>query len=148
MSCDVIASLAFLWLAAAAPVDAASSAQPPASVVAQEPLFAEIVSRAAALRTEVDSFRSGAALADGFRNRVETLAELDMQAHRTLRERGVDGDLTCILRGIAEDLPLKLAALESAQAPQDRDAALRDLHYLLNDNVEVITTPPPAPAAE
>ena len=45
-----------------------------------------------------------------------------------------------------EDLDVKLKALETATAQADRDAALRDMAYLLNDNVEVITAPPQAPA--
>ena len=49
MSCDAAASLAFLWLAATGPVHAPSLtlvAAAPASAVAQEPLFADIVKRA------------------------------------------------------------------------------------------------------
>jgi hypothetical protein len=70
------------------------------------------------------------------------LAEMDMQGHRRLAERGTDGDLKCILRGIAEDLPLKLSAVEASPEGAKRDAALTDLGYLLRDNVEVITAPP------
>ena len=59
-----------------------------------------------------------------------------------LKERGTDGDLKCILRGIAEDIPVKIAAVEAATTPAERRLALEELHYLLNDNVEVITAPP------
>ena len=72
-------------------------------------------------------------------------AALDMQAHRSLAERNLDGDLKCILRGISEDLPLKLKALEEAKSTTERDTAIADMGYLLNDNVEVITAPPQAP---
>jgi hypothetical protein len=65
-----------------------------------------------------------------------------MQGHRLLAQRGADGDLKCILRGIAEDLPIKLKAVEISPDGAKRDAALTDLGYLLRDNVEVITTPP------
>lgn len=65
-----------------------------------------------------------------------------MQGHLILKERGTDGDLKCILRGISEDMPKKVAALEAAATPTERRAALDDLAYLLNDNVEVITAPP------
>ena len=53
-----------------------------------------------------------------------------------------DGDLKCILRGIAEDIPLKLDAVEAATSPAARATALSELTYLLNDNVEVVTAPP------
>ncbi len=68
-----------------------------------------------------------------------------MYGHVTLKERGTDGDLKCILKGISEDLPLKLDAIVKAATPQARSAAIVDMAYLLNDNVEVITAPP-APA--
>jgi hypothetical protein len=144
MSCDAVALLASLWLAAA-PAAPAPQAQPPASV-GQEPLFAEIAARAGALKAEVDAFRGQpASVTPDFKLRIEQLAAMDMQGHRTLAARNLDGDLKCILRGIAEDLPLKLQALEAATDPAARDAAVRDLAYLLNDNVEVITAPAQAP---
>ncbi|MFC3078667.1 hypothetical protein ACFODL_11265 [Phenylobacterium terrae] len=143
MSCEAVAAAALLWLAAG-PASVPAAAPPPA--VAQEPLFAEIVSRARALKTEVDGYRAaGAAPAPDFAARIGELAALDMKGHIALRDRGIDGDLKCILRGIAEDLPVKLAELEKAADPKARDLALRDMAYLLNDNVEVITAPPQAP---
>ena len=73
---------------------------------------------------------------------ITELAALDMQGHLILKARGTDGDLKCILRGIAEDMPLKVAAVAAAATPAERRLALEELHYLLNDNVEVITAPP------
>jgi len=148
MSCDAVASAAVLWLAAMAPGDAMKpelSMPPPA--VALEPLFADIVRRAGVLKAEVEAFRSGGkALPADFAQKVAELSELDMKGHFTLAERGTDGDLKCILKGIAEDLPVKLAALKMAATPEARAEALTDMAYLLNDNVEVITAPP-QPAA-
>jgi hypothetical protein len=69
-----------------------------------------------------------------------------MKGHVVLAARGTDGDLKCILKGISLDLPLKLKALEEATSAKTRVAAMKDLSYLLRDNVEVITSPP-APAA-
>lgn len=140
MSCEAIAAAAFLWLASSAPTPAPAAA-PPASV-AQEPLFADIVRRAAALKAEV---AGGAPEMAGFKARIGELAALDMQGHVVLRDRGTDGDLKCILKGIAEDLPLKLAAVEAAQDERARKLAFDDLAYLLNDNVEVIQAPPAPP---
>ena len=74
------------------------------------------------------------------------LAALDMKGHVTLKDRGAVDDLKCILRGISQDLPEKLSAMSAAKTVKDLDMALRDMVYLLNDNVEVITAPP-QPAA-
>ena len=76
---------------------------------------------------------------------ITALAALDMRGHLALAQRGTDGDLKCILKGIAEDLPLKLKALETAATDKDRLQAVQDMGYLLNDNVEVITPPPEGP---
>ena len=142
MSCDAAASLAFLWLASTSPVSPGPGMSAPPAAVAQEPLFADIVKRAGALKADVDGVRAGKALPADFKVQIGELAALDMQGHLLLAKRGTDGDLKCILRGIAQDLPLKLEAVTTAATPKDRDLALRDMAYLLNDNVEVITTPP------
>mgnify|MGYP007112252099 CR=1 FL=1 len=156
MSCG-LAIAAVLMLSD--PQVALAAAQPhtaavPASV-AHEPLFADIVSRSGALKSVVDGwaavqlgskaepeagfFESGAFMT--FKAQALDLSERDMQAHLVLKERGTDGDLKCIMRGISEDIPRKVAALEAAPA-SDRATALSELAYLLNDNVEVITSPP------
>ena len=59
-----------------------------------------------------------------------------------LTKRGVTDDLKCILRGISQDLPVKLKEVAEAKDVKARELALRDMSYLLNDNVEVITAPP------
>ena len=154
MSCDV-AVAAFLMFTAASPAPiqalavpaiAAPSAAP--TSVATEPLFADIVSRAGKLKLTVDRYRTtvtaGKAIAGfaAFKADVGVLAELDMKGHETLKARNTDGDLKCILRGISQDLPLKLADVEKAVTLKDKDKALKEMSYLLNDNVEVITAPP------
>ena len=114
--------------------------------VAQEPLFADIVSRAGALKAEIDAFRGKGELpGEAFGLEIRKLSDLDMQGHLLLAQRGTDGDLKCILRGISQDLPLKLTALTEAPTPKARDLAMREMAYLLNDNVEVITAPPAPP---
>ncbi|MES2342268.1 MAG: hypothetical protein V4597_11365 [Pseudomonadota bacterium] len=145
MSCDAAASLAILWLAATGPVSPGAGLSTPPSAVALEPLFADIVKRAGALKAQVDGVRAGKPLPEAFKSQIGELAALDMQGHLLLAQRGTDGDLKCILRGISQDLPLKLDAVTAAATPKDRDLALRDMAYLLNDNVEVITAPPSAP---
>jgi hypothetical protein len=158
MSCGIALSLALMMtdphVAAAAAV-APVAADAPVSV-ASEPLFADIVSRSSSLKAVVDAWKAAAAAdAPGFftssayvdfHARATALSETDMQAHLVLKERGTDNDLKCILRGISEDIPKRLTALETAANPSARAVALDELAYLLNDNVEVITTPPPPQA--
>lgn len=157
MSCGVALAVSLLLsdpnvaLAAAQPVAAPDAPIP----VADEPLFAEIVTRSTALRGIVRTWLSaGAADNAGFGTSPEfellqrgtaLLAERDMQGHLVLKERGTDGDLKCILRGIAEDMPLKVEAVRTAATPVERRVAFDELVYLLNDNIEVITAPPQPP---
>ena len=156
MSCDAVALAATLWLAStsAAPPPAApaTSVTPPS--VASEPLFVSIVSRAGQLKAETKAYES--APTDGgvdklkdfstFETAIGELSSLDMQGHVQLVQRGYTDDLKCILKGISQDLPVKLKALEAANDPKSRHEALEDMFYLLRDNVEVITAPP-QPAA-
>ena len=120
----------------------------------REPLFADIVRRASQLKSQTQAYEkapldAGAAqLAGftGFQAEVAKLSELDMQGHVALVQRGVTDDLKCILKGISQDLPVKLKAFQDAPDAKARHAALQDMFYLLRDNVEVITSPP-QPAA-
>lgn len=154
MSCGVALAVSLLL---SDPNVAMAAAQPPAVAeaplsVAGEPLFADIVARSGALRGVVQGWidagaASRADFASGgeftsFKTRAAELAAADMQGHLVLKERGVDGDLKCILRGISEDMPKKIAAVEAAATPAERAVALSELAYLLNDNVEVVTAPP------
>ena len=147
MSCGLALAAALLLtdpnVSAAAAV-APTPADAPVSV-ASEPLFADIVARSARLKSLVDGWAGVMPAADAFaafRTEAEALAALDMQGHLVLKERGVDGDLKCILRGISEDMPKRLEAVSAAASPQEQAIALSELAYLLNDNVEVITAPP------
>lgn len=156
MSCDV-AVAAFLMFASAGPGGPAQATYAVAAPqsVAHEPLFADIVRRAGRLKSEVERYRRtvGAAPAamvlpafDEFKAQVGELAALDQKGHELLKARGAVDDLKCILHGISQDLGVKLAALADAKTGHDQDLALRDMAYLLNDNVEVISAPP-QPAA-
>ena len=156
MSCDV-AMAAYLFLASTGP-----GGPPPKAIatletpkpVASQPLFVDIVKHAAFLRTRVEGYRTPALKAataatplpdlEKFKSEIDELSQLDMQGHLELAKSGQDGDLKCILKGISQDLPLKLKDLMQAQTGPAEDAALRDMAYLLRDNVEVITTPPKA----
>ena len=144
MSCGVMIAAALMLTDPAVAATAASTptAETP---VAGEPLFVDIVSRSQTLKGVVDGWiETGfdAAAFAGFRQDAETLAALDMQGHVTLRERNVDGDLKCILRGISEDLPGRLDAVQEASDDRERDVALSELSHLLDDNAAVILAPP------
>jgi hypothetical protein len=150
MSCDAAASIAALWLASTSPMQqqpvSLQLVSAPVSAVAQEPLFADIVKRAGKLKAAVAAFQGNdKPIPEAFKTGIGELSALDMQGHLTLAKRGTDGDLKCILRGISQDLPLKLAAVTSAADRKARDAALKEMGYLLRDNVEVITAPPAPP---
>lgn len=154
MSCGIALAVALMLVD---PAVAEAAALPPVAPsapvsVAQEPLFADLVARSGALKSIVDGwmasgeadrsgFFTGAAYA-AFKTEATELAQRDMQGHLILKERGTDNDLKCILRGISEDIPLKVAALEAAADAPARKLALDELSYLLNDNIEVITSPP------
>ena len=166
MSCDIALSASIL-MAAFAPVHAgpAPSASlfaprlyavadvraPAMNHLAGEPLYADIIGRARTLKAQAEAYRKGAdALRplpafDDFKARTAALSDLDMKGHMDLAARGTDGDLKCILKGISQDLPKRLAEVASAATATARDTALRDLVYLLNDNVEGITAPPAPP---
>lgn len=156
MSCDAAALALSLHLAGFGASDAPSrlltataSAPPPAGALAREPLFAAIVKNASQLKEEVSGWRiraakgwiwRGADLA-ALQTRAIALSALDMQGHVELARRGTDGDLKCILRGLSQDLPRRMAEIEAAQDSLGRRAALDELFYLLRDNVDVVTTP-------
>ncbi|MFN3537721.1 MAG: hypothetical protein ACK4Y4_09770 [Brevundimonas sp.] len=144
MSCGLMIAAALMLTD---PALAATSASVPSAEtpVAGEPLFLDIVSRSQALKGIVDGwietgFNPGAFA--GFRADAEALAALDMQGHVTLRERNVDGDLKCILRGISEDMPGRLDAVQNAPDERERGVALSELSHLLDDNAAVILAPP------
>lgn len=152
MSCGVALALALVVTppetatALAAPV----ASETPASI-ATEALFQDIVTRSQRLKATVNGWIAGAeAVGPDFprgeaflslKAETEALAALDMRAHHELAARQVDGDLKCILRGIAEDMPKRIAAIETSQGPE-RAVALSELAYLLDDNAAVILAPP------
>lgn len=161
MSCDVAVSAALLLASfnpgqAAPPRVIPAVAEAPAALnpLAREPLFAGIIGEAKSLKGEVERYRKSVAGAsspkalpriEAFQQRIAALSDLDMKGHLELAARGTDGDLKCILKGISQDLPRKLDELMKAADAKAQDGALRDMAYLLVDNVEVITAPPAPP---
>ncbi len=156
MSCDAAAAV-FLMFASFGPQEAlvvrAADPVPAVNTLKDEPLFADIVQRSAKLlgftngyrdllKEDAESLLPEYAM---FTNELKQLADLDFKAHQQLEQRGQDLDLKCILRGISADIHLKMGALEEAKDVKAKDKALRELGYLLRDNVEVITAPPAPP---
>ncbi len=127
------------------------------SPLTTEALYAGIVGQARALKAEVQAIEAlpglkaspGVIAVERIRAlapKTETLARLDMKGHYDLEARHLDGDLKCILKGVSEDLPRKIAEVEQARTGAQEYAALDELAYLLDDNVGVITAPPKPPA--
>ena len=153
MSCG----LALAFSLALTPVNYAEAAPQPAPAmgVAAEPFYADIIARASRLEAQVEALRTPGMKSSptalplpGFaalKAEAQTLADLDMQGHRDLAARGTDGDLKCILRGISEDMPGKIAAVEAATTGAAQDLALNELRHLLIDNREVLKAPPAPP---
>ena len=148
MSCGL--ALALARGAGEAPAAATAPAVAPAVAapanLAQEPLYAEIVARAKGLHLRVKAAApAGPAEMAALKADVDALAALDMQGHYDLKARNVDGDLKCILKGIAQDLPQRMQQFAQAKTGAQQKDALAEMAYLLNDNVEVILAPPKPP---
>lgn len=151
MSCGLALAVALSLTDPAVATAAAQPAWTPGDpvTVAEEPLFVDIVARAGKLKITAEGWASmdlavvlGGPDWTAFKADALALADRDMQGHLVLKERGVDGDLKCILRGISEDIPVRLSAFESAASPEERASALSELVHLFDDNVAVITAPP------
>ena len=152
MSCGLALALALISTEAAPAAAPAPVAAIAPRTLAQEPLYAEIVARAKGLHLRVKSAAPATpSEMAALKAEVDALAALDMQGHYDLKARNVDGDLKCILKGIAEDLPKRLEELAAAPDATAREEARKEMGYLLNDNVEVVVAPPgpatPPPAS-
>ena len=160
MSCSAIA-VALMIVSADPTVVAAAPSAPAATMVtgmsvASEPLFADIIGRSRTLKGAVDQWLASGAAQDAafasrpdfaaFRAEAAALSAKDMEGHVTLRERGTDGDLKCILRGMSEDLPVRVEALAGAAAPAERATVMAELAALLDDHAAVIEAPSQPPA--
>lgn len=156
MSCNLAVAAALFFASdpaiGTAPEPVAVQAPAQVSALSAEPAFAALIEEAISLKAVTDGWMEPGVLDDAhflhmpafgqFKSRIEALAAADMQGHLELKQRATDGDLTCIMRGIAEDMPRKLAQLEEAAPGASRKMALEELSYLLNDNAEVILAPP------
>ena len=120
MSCSAVAFSAFLWLAStssAPAVDPAPAVATAPASVASEPLFADIVKRAGGLKAQTEAYRKG------------------LPADPTAAAKPLKG-----FEGFGAAIG-ELSALD-----MKGHVTLKEMGYLLNDNVEVITAPPTPPA--
>ena len=126
----------------------ATAAQPAVSAISREPLYAGLVKSAKALKAETDRFAARPAVSvlttarfKAYARNIRALSAGDLKGHYSLRDRGTDSDLKCILMGVSRDLALKMAAIEGAKTDGDLGKAFHDMSDLLSDNVDVIVTP-------
>jgi len=159
MTCNLALASALIFSSAnvgvAEPSHTAIAASYAPLSLPQESAFAALIGEATRLKLVVQGWMNTPTVNDegflqseaysNFKIQTENLAKADMEGHLTLKQRGTDGDLTCILRGIAEDIPKRIANLEAAPVGAERYQALEELAYLLNDNAEVILAPPITP---
>lgn len=132
--------------ALAQPLEIAATA--PVSVLAKEPFYSGIVADATRLRAQTEDVAARPSLkwlgTPHFRSYAEAITELaarDMKGHDDLKARGTDNDLKCILKGVSIDLRLKLDAMRAARSDRDLGRVLEDMTLLLDDNIDVVTTP-------
>jgi hypothetical protein len=157
MSCELAAAVFFLFAAQSPGGEAVlvrTTTPAYADTLTTEPLFVDIVGRAGRLLGFANGYRDllkqdpDAVFPEFavFKAELKQLADLDAKAVEQLEARSNDTDLKCILRGISADITVKIGVLSEAADAPAKDKALRELAYLLNDNVEVIKAPPAPPA--
>jgi hypothetical protein len=134
---------AFAAEPAASPETPASE---PRSVISQEPFFAGLVTEATRLKTETEKLTPSASLLakpkfKTYARDIRALSAGDLQGHMTLKARGTDRDLKCILTGVSRDLTIKLNAIEAVKSDVEMKTALTNMADLLSDNIDVIVTP-------
>jgi len=126
----------------------ATAAEPAVSAISREPLYAGLVTSAKTLKAETDRFAARPDVAvrktakfTAYARNIRALSAGDLKGHYTLRDRGTDSDLKCILMGVSRDLEIKMTAIEAAKTDAELGKAFGDMSELLPDNVDVIVTP-------
>jgi len=137
-----------LLLATSGAYAAEPSAEPaePRSTISQEPLFAGLVTEAERLKAETEALPPSAGLLSRskfktYARDIRALSAGDLKGHMTLKVRGTDRDLKCILTGVSRDLTIKLTAIEAVKTDAEMKTALANMAELLSDNIDVIVTP-------
>ena len=124
----------------------AASPSAPVSKIAREPFFADLVMHARRLEAETKGFTPALPLLQqpkfhAYTQGIRNLAAADQQGHMTLKARGTDNDLKCIMKGLSLDLNIKMDAILAAKSDAEVGTALDNMAALLSDNIDVIVTP-------
>lgn len=140
-----------LLIATLAPTDASllalKIANKRTAIAQNEPFFATIVTRAKHLKTLSDRYAHRSLDVrqtpefTAYLNEVDALAAADLKGHLDLKARGTDRDLKCILKGLSLDVPLKQNLILKAQNDGQFKDALGQMSSLLEDHIEILTTP-------
>lgn len=126
----------------------ATATEPVVSAISREPSFARLVKSARTLKAETDRLSTHPSLAvrktaafSAYARNIRALSAGDLKGHYTLRDRGTDNDLKCILLGVSRDIEIKMTAIEAAKSDVELGTAFHAMSDLLSDNVDVIVTP-------
>ncbi|MDV6331807.1 hypothetical protein [Asticcacaulis sp. 201] len=124
------------------------AAVPATSAISHEPYFADLVDRAGKLKAQTERFGTSPVLSlreqpvfKTYTQQIRALSDGDLQGHLTLKKRGTDNDLKCIMKGLSLDLNIKMDAILAAKSDADFGRALGNMAALLSDNIDVIVTP-------
>lgn len=140
-----------LWLAFASHQEQSrpvAIATPQTTAIAtREPFFGKIVERSQHLKALTDHYMMAPASVrqspefGAYVEDVNALAEADLKGHLDLKVRGTDSDLKCILKGLSLDVPIKRDLIVNAQSDAAFKDALSEMSLLLEDHIDILTTP-------
>jgi hypothetical protein len=116
------------------------------SKISHDPFFAGLVSRARHLESETKAFTPTLELLQEpkfktYTQAIRNLSADDQKGHMTLKARGTDNDLKCIMKGLSLDLNIKMDAVLTAKSNAEVGIALDNMAALLSDHIDVIVTP-------
>lgn len=97
--------------------------------------LAEIPALATSVENQARVLTAQTEVTPAFLEDLGEFSEDAMQLSDSLREAGVEQDLPCIFRGIAEDARARAEAFQAADTPAEREAAFTDLRVLLDDAI-------------
>jgi len=97
--------------------------------------LAEIPTLAAEVEAEARVLTAQSEITPTFLAGLQDFSSDSMRLSDALREAGVEQDLPCIFRGIAEDAQARVAEFQTADTPAERDTAFTELRVLLDDAI-------------
>ncbi|MGD9980838.1 MAG: hypothetical protein AB7H66_05425 [Hyphomonadaceae bacterium] len=97
--------------------------------------FAELPSLAVTVETEARQLTVQREITPALLADIEAFSADAERFSVSLRELGVEQDLSCIFHGIAEDARARAVELREADTPDERETAFTNLRVLLDDAV-------------